>query len=155
MLGSVLTTFYTIFTQLRSIWYVIHAALEAKEEYCQTGVVYVIPSMHTVPHHFSRKHIKRLWFSVRECFPVKLRAIHACHPSSMTDHMLPVIRQVMGRDLRRRWQGHTGTKEDVLSKLEGFGLKSANLPRSIGGIWNHTIFQWIETRRHHEQLQAR
>jgi hypothetical protein len=68
--------------------------------------------------------------------------------------MLPVIKQVMGRYLRRRWQSHIGTMEEVLTTLEEFGMESANLPRSIGGMYAPRIVDWIEQRRVYEQHQA-
>ena len=84
-------------------------ALE-NEEYCRRGLVVIVPSHNTVPQHFSRRYIKTLWTSIRDCLPVRLRAIHACHPTVVTDLMFPVIKQVMGMELRRRWYRHCGSK---------------------------------------------
>lgn len=123
------------------------------EEYCRRGLVVMVPSHNTVPQHFSRKYIKMLWTSVRDCLPVRLRAIHACHPTVVTDLMFPVIKQVMGMELRRRWYRHCGTKSEVLRTLAEYGLEADSLPKVLGGSWVSSS-DWIYDRRTLERARA-
>ena len=113
----------------------------------------MVPSHNTVPQHFSRKYIKMLWTSVRDCLPVRLRAIHACHPTVVTDLMFPVIKQVMGMELRRRWYRHCGSKSEVLRTLAEYGLEADSLPKVLGGSWVKSS-DWIDKRRKLERARA-
>mmetsp|Transcript_31625 Transcript_31625/g.57261 ORF Transcript_31625/g.57261 Transcript_31625/m.57261 type:complete len:323 (+) Transcript_31625:175-1143(+) len=138
---------------IRCVWYIIHLSLDQNEEYCRRGLVMLAPSQNTVPQHFSRKHIKILYTSLRDCLPVKCRAVHACHPTVVTDLMLPVIRQVMGRDLRRRWYKHCGSKGEVLQTLSEYGLEKENLPKKLGGTWARSL-EWIDEQKGLERARA-
>ena len=128
-------------------------ALE-NEEYCRRGLVVIVPSHNTVPQHFSRRYIKTLYTSLRDCLPVRLRAIHACHPTVVTDLMFPVIKQVMGMELRRRWYRHCGSKGEVLRTLSEYGLEEESLPKVLGGSWARSS-DWIEERRALERARAK
>lgn len=70
-----------------------------------------------------------------------------------TDLMLPVIRQVMGRELRRRWIRHSGSKGDVLRALAEYGLDKESLPKVLGGNWARSS-DWIDERRVLERVRA-
>lgn len=138
---------------IRCVWYIIHMALE-NGEYCRRGLVVIVPSHNTVPQHFSRKYIKMLWTSIRDCLPVRLRAIHACHPTVVTDLMFPVIKQVMGMELRRRWYRHCGSKTEVLRTLSEYGLEEEGLPKVLGGCFARSS-SWIDERRTLERARAK
>lgn len=71
----------------------------------------------------------------------------------MTDLMFPVIKQVMGMELRRRWYRHCGSKSEVLRTLAEYGLEDVSLPKVLGGSWTSSA-DWIAERRIVERARA-
>lgn len=67
--------------------------------------------------------------------------------------MFPVIKQVMGMELRRRWYRHCGSKAEVLRTLAEYGLEEESLPKVLGGSWVKSS-DWIEERRALERARA-
>ena len=60
--------------------------------------------------------------------------------------MFPVIKQVLGMELRRRWYRHCGSKGEVLQTLSEYGLEADHLPTVLGGSWVRSSV-WIDERR--------
>ena len=61
--------------------------------------------------------------------------------------VLPFIKYFMNRHTRQRFKVHTGTNTEVAIDLADYGMKKKHLPESMGGEYNHGIFQdWCVAR---------
>jgi hypothetical protein len=129
----------------RSFWYVIHAALET-EGAQQKGVVLMVYPKHAQLSQMDRALAKLNIDSLKGCLPIRLSAMHLCHPPTFFQIIFPFVKMLMGERLRKRLKVHAGKNEVVLKKLETFGLTSDKVPTDIGGklILNHK--DWLAKR---------
>ncbi len=119
---------------IRSIWYFYHSMLENNESAQKLGIVVVGYPHHVKLSHVDRKLLKMNMESMTGCIPIRLGALHICHPPWFFSKIVfPIIKIVVSERIRKRVRIHSGSKEDVLKELEGFGLSKKDLPVDIGG----------------------
>mmetsp|Transcript_30271 Transcript_30271/g.69787 ORF Transcript_30271/g.69787 Transcript_30271/m.69787 type:complete len:178 (-) Transcript_30271:190-723(-) len=123
----------------------LHVASEDKR--AQTcGAVVVTNNAGTLPVDCSRKHEKHLWSFVREGLPIRIRAIHCCYATSM-EFFLPMVKQLIGRDLRQRFVVHGArNRTELLGSLQDYGLQRSGLPEVLGGRFYLDPARWVQER---------
>ena len=89
---------------------------------------------------------QRFMRSVFEAMPIRCRACHICHPGPVLAVVYPVLKYILGRELRLRTRLHTGTDRDVLDQLEACSLPRRCLPRELGGDLTLNVAQWVANR---------
>lgn len=86
-----------------------------------------------------------------DIFPIPLRSSHFCHPSKVANYVLfPVLKFLMGRDMRLRFKSHYGSPQAVLCQLEGYGLTRDILPTELCGSVELDMKKWVHERLAHE-----
>ena len=129
----------------RAMWYTIHAALE-DETTQRKGVIFIMfPKNEGL--QFNRKLTKMNAESLKGCLPIRLSAVHLCHPPAVFDLIFPVIKILLGPHLRKKIRLNSGSDEKVLAKLENkFGIGRGKVPQEMGGklVLDHEA--WLEER---------
>jgi hypothetical protein len=139
-------------SMLRAQWYMIHLAME--RESSQThGVVIISNGRRMLPNHCSRRHEKLLWTAIKECLPIKVKAVHLCFPKSFMELFLPVLKPILGKELRLRYNVHWGSPGDVLVTLKDYGISEEGIPRDLGGRYMEQNEKFLEKRREIETQQ--
>jgi hypothetical protein len=84
--------------------------------------------------------------------PIRVKASHVFTGSGsrvMEQLVLPIVKQVIGKEYRQRWVLHSGSDTQVLSRLEEYGLGEAHIQTYLGNSLQHlkTHSLWLEERR--------
>lgn len=130
----------------RSIWYYMHAALE-DETAQRKGVIMVVFPKNIKLGGFNRKLLKLNADSIKGCIPVRISAIHICHPPKIFNLIFPILKAVMGAHLRKKIKLNSESEEKVLEKLNSdYCISKEKLPSEIGGgvVVDHE--KWLEER---------
>jgi hypothetical protein len=83
--------------------------------------------------------------------PTRINATHMCYVEtrkSIFTILLPFVRQMLGKESRRRLFFHcAATCDGHLEDLKSYGFKEDNLPDFLGGRWAFNSFdEWLERR---------
>jgi len=133
------------FSLLRVLWYIGHAGLA--QESCENGVVIITNFRVESTNMFNRKLTKLIWFTVNQCLPIKVCSVHACRVPLFGIFLIPAIKSCIGRHVRLRFIVHKGgTNEDIVRKLERYGLRRSGIPDTLGGTYTSDIDEWLEER---------
>lgn len=92
----------------RSMWYVMHTALEDQMTQ-QKGIVFIAYPRNGKLATFDRALAKMNSDSVKGCLPSRIGVIHICHPPSFFYLIFPIFKIFMGERLRRRFRVHGGS----------------------------------------------
>ena len=98
-----------------------------------------------------RKHVNKKMMSYARLLelslPIRLRAIHMCHPSTVFYYVIqPVVRHFMGKEFRLRNKMHYGSEAKVLSDLEAYCLPRDRVPTELGGNLGLDFSKWVMER---------
>ena len=118
----------------RTFWCVLHSILENNDTAQKVGIVVLAYPHHLKLSYVDRKLMRMNMESLSGCIPVRLGALHVCHPPwFFAKIVFPIMKLVAGDRIRKRVRLHSGTEEKVLQDLEGFGLGKEVLPSELGG----------------------
>jgi hypothetical protein len=99
---------------------------------------------------FDRKLARDAVALLQECLPIRLRVIHVCTPFRHPpfNFVLPVVKFILGKSLRRRLLVHHGCDLEVLLGLESHGIIRANIPPALGGHYRlqSELAEWLVGR---------
>lgn len=128
----------------RSMWYAVHAALE-DETTQKKGIVIIVYKKYAKFANFDRFLLKINCDSTFS-LPMRISAIHICHPPSFWQIVLPIYTLLLG-ETRKLFRTHKGSDEDVLEQLAKVGLPKDSLPSELGGdiLLDHTT--WLADRK--------
>lgn len=130
----------------RALWYCMHALLEDETAQRKGSVIVMFPKNVRIAH-FNRKLAKLNAESIKGCIPIRLSALHICHPPVVFDLIFPIIKVLMGAHLRKKIRVNSGSNEKVLNKFESqFGITSDKLPTEMGGTLVLDQEQWLKER---------
>lgn len=130
----------------RALWYVMHALIEDETAQRKGSIIVVFPKNSKFAQ-FNRKLVKMNADSIKGCIPVRLSALHICHPPAVFDLFFPILKILMGAHLRQKIKLNSGSDEEVMEKLGSqFGITNDELPTEMGGtlVLNHE--QWLKER---------
>jgi hypothetical protein len=89
---------------------------------------------------------------LRDCLPIKLRAVHICLPQLKSKpnfpFTIPVIRFLAGKHIRRRMVIHGGSEDLIVMDLINYGLSRSIIPFEVGGDYRWEAFhaEWVANR---------
>ena len=89
-----------------------------------------------------QRHMKALF----EVMPIRIRSCHICHPSAVMSYAYPVLKYILGRNVRLRTRLHSGSERDVLRELASCCLPRECLPCELGGEVSLDFAQWVANR---------
>lgn len=132
----------------RAFWYTMHALLE-DDEVQKKGIIIIAHPKHASKTSIDRKLSKNNITSMRGCLPVRVGAIHCCHPPFFFEIIFGVMKIFLGERLRKRVKIHSGSDEKVLQTLEEtYGIVKGKIPDSIqGGGFTLDYPGWLELRK--------
>mmetsp|Transcript_38654 Transcript_38654/g.57478 ORF Transcript_38654/g.57478 Transcript_38654/m.57478 type:complete len:302 (-) Transcript_38654:149-1054(-) len=142
-------TLYTRESFCRSVWYVMHAALE-DEVTQKKGIVFIGWPKQVKLSQFDRPQMQMNVGVIKGCIPLRVSAMHMCHPPGefFFNIIFPIIKRLMGERLRKRMRLYTGSDEAVLKELaDPFGLTADMLPTQLGGQIVLDNAAWLEERK--------
>jgi hypothetical protein len=75
---------------------------------------------------------------LRDCLPIKVKAIHVCLPllKPPFQFVIPIVKFLAGKRLRRRMVLHSGSEHEILSGLDTYGIGRSIIPFEIGGDYH-------------------
>lgn len=104
--------------------------------------------------HFDRIQTKML-LTISRAFPMHARAIHICAGSgaSVVNLILPVVKVMMGRDIRLRSLLHAGPDSEVLARVRQYGLTKEQVQYlSKGSQHEEEMRVWIREQQAREEV---
>ena len=141
---------YTRESMVRTIWYVLHAALE-DEDTQKKGFVFIVYPWKSTTRHFDRELCNRIFACVKGCLPIRLSAMHFCHPTKIMLALFPIVKVIMGERLRKRIIVHSASQSKARAELEKYDLYEDKLPVEIGGTLALDHDRWLRQRSMHGQ----
>jgi len=120
--------------QMRAHWYTLDT-LASSPEVCKHGYVTIINGNNVNERrHFSARFFRLIQQLLWEILPTKVKCHHLCHPSKVNYYLIqPLVRAVVGKELRLRQRVHYGTTQKVLNELALYSLPAEILPQDMGG----------------------
>mmetsp|Transcript_879 Transcript_879/g.1336 ORF Transcript_879/g.1336 Transcript_879/m.1336 type:complete len:287 (-) Transcript_879:304-1164(-) len=137
---------YDAFSMTRALWYTLHCCIE-DEEVQRKGCVIIGHPKHAEKPDFT---LEKLQVDcLRGCIPIRIGAIHLCHPPWFFELIWPVMRLIIGSLLRKRVKVHSGDDNELLTKLEiEYGISPETVPTDMaGGKLKLDHVSWLEDRR--------
>ena len=132
----------------RALWYVVHSLVEGNDTVQKVGIVVVAFPRHAKVSYLDRKLMKMNMESLTGCIPVRLGALHVCHPPWFFGKVAyPIMKLVMSERVRKRVRVHVGSQEKVLKELEAFGMGREVLPSELGGDVILDNDAWLQERK--------
>ena len=130
----------------RALWYVMHSAIEDETTQRKGSVIVAFPKNAKFAQ-FNRKLVQMNGESIKGCIPIRLSAVHICHPPVFFDLIFPIIKLIMGAKLRKKIKVNSGSDEKIVKKMENqFGITSDKLPTEMGGTLVLDHEQWLKER---------
>jgi hypothetical protein len=124
---------------LRVIFFIFHALTVGDERASKNGVVCLANFQQSdVYPNYDRILGKQSSHCVMEALPVQIKAVHLCLPVlaySFLKVVVPVIKQIGGKQLRLRMTLHTKTGPSFLREMEPYGITIKNIPFALGGAF--------------------
>ena len=134
----------------RCAWYHFHIHLEDIEVQ-KRGMVAVGLFRINSPKQFDRIQTKLFIASVRDALPLQMVCLHICHAPTFFNVVYPMMKFLMGKEMRLRVKTHYGSEEKILQKLEDFGIQRNVILKCMGGRYEIQIEEWLTYR---QQLEA-
>ena len=131
---------------MRCMWYQFHIHLDdLKVHNC--GFVGVGHFRIDSPKQFDRIQSKMSVASVKDALPVNLVCIHMCHTPLFFNFVFPMIKFILGKDMRLRTKTHYGSEDKVLQELEHYGIHRSLIFKSMGGGYDLNVEEWLAYRQ--------
>ena len=124
---------HSFYEELAGLWYLIETVMEDPDRR-RCGVVMLMDL-----RGYTRQHTSRGAFSgltdLTSALPIScFKAVHACYPSSLVNHVIfPIIKRLSPREIRLRTVLHHGSVNEVLTSLSGYCLPPECVPTDLGG----------------------
>ena len=128
----------------RAYWFAIHQALLDVETQKKGIVLIVYNSQPFTASQFDRKTSNLIVGGTFHVLPVRLAATHLTIQSRVFNLVLPFIFWAMGKEARRKFFHHMGSKALILEQLgTDFGIPTSHLPREFGGTLDFDYGRWV------------
>jgi hypothetical protein len=116
----------------------------------QTLSIYQYDNQNCKIAKFDRKLSRYNLALLRDCLPIKVRAVHICLPQLKPPFLfvIPVVKFMAGKHLRRRMILHSGSEHLVLMGLIKYGLGRTIVPFEVGGDYRWEVWhaEWVANR---------
>ena len=131
----------------RCVWYHIHINTVNDVEAQKRGMVGVGFFRINSPKQFDRINLKWYIALLQEALPIKLVCWHICHTPEFFKVVFPMMKFMMGKELRLHSKIHHGAEGSVLADLARYGVQRHNILKCMGGTFDLNINDWINERR--------
>jgi len=129
----------------RIAWYHIHVHLEDVDVQ-RKGLVTVGFFRINSPKQFDRRQTKMFLTLIGEALPIKLKCAHICQPPLFFNVVYPIIRFLMGKEIRLITRVHSGSEATVVSTLNQYGVSRECLFKCMGGTFEINVDEWWNKR---------
>jgi hypothetical protein len=137
--------------QARAAWYVFTTTLR-DEETQKKGIVMVVYNTGTVPKAEEMKVMSRIHYA-RSGIPKKVVGAHYCYSDASLRPFVAGIRLFMEKEMRNRLRAHYGTHDDLLFKLQTFGINTKDHPMMENGNLSLAYHrEWLQIRKTQEEM---
>ena len=138
--------------QMRAHWYTLDT-LASSPDVCEHGYVTIINGNNVNEgRHFSSRFFRLIRQLLWEILPTKVKCTHLCHPSKVNYYLVqPLVRAVLGKELRLRQRVHYGTTQKVLNELALYSLPAELLPQDMGG---GLVLDFVQRFRERAQIEG-
>jgi CRAL/TRIO domain len=128
-------TKYTRIGFVRTFWCIVHKVLMECHDVQKRGLICLSYPANAKLSQFDRHLMKMILDSLQGNLPVRLSAIHVCHPPLFFSKVIwPILQLLMSRRTRQRILVHSGSYDSVLETLTTQNSFSIDdLPQDIGG----------------------
>ena len=133
----------------RCVWYHIHNHLEDIDVQ-KRGIVTVGYFKINSPKQFDRIQAKLFIAMIRDALPIRWVCVHICHALTFFNVVYPMLKFLMGKEIRLRTKTHYGSEEKILKELEQFGIHRNIILKSMGGNYDIKIEEWLTSRQQAE-----
>mmetsp|Transcript_77760 Transcript_77760/g.116955 ORF Transcript_77760/g.116955 Transcript_77760/m.116955 type:complete len:513 (+) Transcript_77760:269-1807(+) len=134
----------------RSAWYVFTTTLR-DEETQKKGVVMVVYNTGKVPKAEEMKIMGRI-HRTRQGIPKRIVGGHYCYSDASLRPFVAGMRLFLDKEVRNRLRAHYGTHDDLLFKLQTFGINTKDHPMADNGILSLAWHQeWLQIRKTQEE----
>mmetsp|Transcript_27531 Transcript_27531/g.40462 ORF Transcript_27531/g.40462 Transcript_27531/m.40462 type:complete len:301 (-) Transcript_27531:105-1007(-) len=130
---------------VRYFWYIVHAALEQSKAGQTRGVIFVAYVKTVTMSHFDSG-LVQVNLNPKGALPVHLIAFHVCYPPTIFSLAYPILKLLLGSYVKRVLV-HSGTEEDVKTKMAHYGLTQDKCPTELGGLLELNQEAWLQERR--------
>ena len=141
---------------MRYVWYQFHIHLEGFEGH-NCNFVAVGQFRINSPKQFDRVQTKMSAALIQEALPINLVCMHICHAPTFFNIVYPIMKFIMGKEIRLRTKMHSGSEEKVLQELEHYGIQRRLVLKSMGGGYDLKVEEWLTYRQQveasHHQLE--
>jgi hypothetical protein len=138
---------------LRVIFFIFHTLTVGDERASKNGVVCLANFQQSDVWYPNYDRIlgKQSSRCVMEALPVRIKAVHLCLPVlaySFLNVVVPVLKQIGGKELRLRMTLHTKIGPCFIREMEPYGISVKNIPFVLGGafLYEDYIF-WLREQQ--------
>ncbi len=110
------------------------------------GVIVIVNQTDATLHDADGQ-LMQYMFKTGESRPFANRAIHYIRPPLFRKLVDPVMREMMGKELRCRSVYHRGLNFDVVDSLGEYGIPPRCIPMEVGGDLTVDVVGWLERRK--------
>jgi len=144
-------TKYARESMARSTWYVMHSLLKENVNTQKRGLLIIAYPKNSRPSQFDRELMKLNAGSIKGCLPVRLSAVHICHPPTFFKLLFPILKIFLGERLQKRILVHAGSEENIRNNLGKYGLTKDQLPTELGGNISIDHEKFLKDQRNREE----
>jgi len=116
---------------IRAVWYAVHVALE--DERAQKKGVVILVRCGKYLGQWDIRAGKEMANNMKSGLPMRLACFHLVHPPSFVGVLVKIGRVLLNKKLSNRIRLHKGSNEEVLEKLNSFGISKDMVPGFWGG----------------------
>ena len=121
---------------IRAVWYAVHVALE--DERAQKKGVVILVRGHKYLGQWDIRAGKEMANNMKSGLPMRLACFHLVHPPSFVGALVKIGRVLLSENLSNHIRLHRGSNEEVLEKLNSFGISKDMVPGFWGGSLEFT-----------------
>ena len=131
---------------MRYMWYQFHIHLDDVEVQ-KKGCIALSQFKINSPNQFDRVQSKMSITSIRDALPIHMVCMHICHAPLFFHVVYPMIKFILGKEVRLRTITHSGSEEKVLQELEHYGIPRSLILKSMGGGYDLKVEEWLTYRQ--------
>mmetsp|Transcript_4392 Transcript_4392/g.9291 ORF Transcript_4392/g.9291 Transcript_4392/m.9291 type:complete len:327 (-) Transcript_4392:489-1469(-) len=135
-------------SMVRAVFYLLQSILEEEMTQKRGVVVLAFPQgkkLSDLPG--DRANIQEISKHVMKILPLRVAAFHICRPPWFQHLVLICLKLYLGPRLASRIKEHHGSNEEVLQKLESYGIMKESVPTVLGGDVVLDNESWLEDRK--------
>jgi hypothetical protein len=135
--------------QYRAHWYIIQSLVESNPLVQRNGLVILMYSSSQFDvEGFDRKMIAMMFRHIQKILPIRLVGFQHVIQSRLVHLVMPFVYYFFGPELRARYRPYTRmTGEEIVERMEQFGVAARQLPPEFGGQYKFEYTTWLQDRQ--------